>query len=87
MASALSVLVLLKDKDLAKPYIVNGLNKDSIKELKQFAKDKMCPDYNLIEVMACEGGCIGGNESLLPQRDAKKKIKELTDSSKDIKSL
>ena len=79
-----AVVSVLKDKNLAKPYIVNGLNKDSIKDLKQFAKNRECPDCNLIEVMACEGGCIGGNEALLPQREAKKKIKTLLDESEDI---
>lgn len=79
-----AVLSVLKDKDAAKPYIVDGLTKESIKELKKFAKDKKCPDCNLIEVMCCEGGCIGGNAVVNNQKDAKKLIKPLLDSSNDL---
>ncbi|MCM1265530.1 MAG: monomeric [FeFe] hydrogenase [Candidatus Gastranaerophilales bacterium] len=75
---------VLKDKDSVKPYIVDGLTKDSIKELKKFAKDKNCPGCNLIEVMCCEGGCIGGNATVATERDAKKQLKTLLDSSSDL---
>ena len=46
-----------------KPFVINGLDKDSIKKLKEFAKNGVCEnDCNLIEVMCCFGGCVGGNE-------------------------
>jgi iron only hydrogenase large subunit-like protein len=79
-----AVLTALKDKELAKPYVVDGLTKESIKELRKFAKDKSCPDCNLIEVMCCEGGCIGGNAVIATQRDAKKHLKTLLESSEDF---
>ena len=81
---AQAVTTVLKDKTLARPYIINGLNKDSIKELKKFAKEGKCPDCNLIEVMACEGGCIGGNAVIAEQRIAKKQIQKTLDTSIDI---
>lgn len=79
-----AVCSVLKDKESAKPYVIDGLTKDSIKELKKFAKDKNCPDCNLIEVMCCEGGCIGGNAVIKSQRDAKKQLKTLLESSSDL---
>lgn len=79
-----SVVSVLKDKDSAKPYIIDGLNKDTIKELKKYAQDRKCPHGNLIEVMSCEGGCIGGNATIKPQNAAKKSIKSLMDQSDDL---
>lgn len=56
------------------PCVINGLNKQSIRELKNFAKNGKCPNGNLVEVMSCEGGCIGGNSALIAQRKAQKQI-------------
>lgn len=79
-----AVCSVLKNKESAKPYVIDGLTKDSIKELKKFAKDKSCPDCNLIEVMCCEGGCIGGNAVIKSQRDAKKQLKTLLENSSNL---
>ena len=67
------------------PCIINCLNKDTIKQLKKYAKDGNCPDGNLIEVMCCEGGCIGGNATLEQQKTARKSLQILLDKSSDIK--
>lgn len=67
-----------------KPCVINCLNKDTIKQLKKYAKDGCCADGNLIEVMCCEGGCIGGNATLAQQRTAKKSLQSLLDKSNDI---
>lgn len=66
------------------PYIVNGINKESIRELKGFAKKGSCEFGNLIEVMCCEGGCVGGNDCLNTVRTATKSITEFTKDSKPI---
>ena len=56
----------LKDKSILRPTTINGLNKSGINTLKRFGlinagKIPTPPDCpNLIEVMACEGGCIAG---------------------------
>ncbi|MCD7779344.1 MAG: monomeric [FeFe] hydrogenase [Candidatus Gastranaerophilales bacterium] len=68
-----------------KPYIINCLDKDTIKTLKKFAMNKECPEGNLIEVMCCEGGCIGGNAAIEQQKNAKKSLQKLLDNSSDIK--
>ncbi|OEG70189.1 hypothetical protein ATZ36_05770, partial [Candidatus Endomicrobiellum trichonymphae] len=59
-----AVSKVLETKDLAKPYIINGLNKEAIRQLKRIVKDQKCAEGNLIEVMSCEGGCIGGNATV-----------------------
>lgn len=61
-----SVRLRLKDKSILRPAVINGLNKDGMKLLTTYGQINAgkipspadCP--NLIEVMACEGGCIAG---------------------------
>ncbi len=67
-----------------KPCIINCLNKDTIKQLRRYAKDGVCPDGNLIEVMCCEGGCIGGNDVIEQQKIARKALQNLLNKSQDI---
>lgn len=40
------------------PFCINGLSPQGVASLRAFAKGK-CPG-NLVEVMTCEGGCVGG---------------------------
>lgn len=51
-----------------KEEIVNGINKASIRQLKQIAKNKT--DVNFIEVMSCENGCIGGVNTIVKGKQA-----------------
>lgn len=74
----------MKNPEIMKPYIINGLDKDSIRDLKKFAKTSSCPDCNIIEVMACNGGCLGGNANITPEKKAKKSIEILLKESKDL---
>ena len=61
-----AVKIRLKDTSILKPTVINGLNKAGMAKLKTFGmmnsgKIPLKPDTpNLIEVMACEGGCISG---------------------------
>lgn len=85
---AASVKAALKDENLVKPCIINGLNKESIRKLKKFAADGSCEDNcNLVEVMCCEGGCIGGNATINSKQTAKKLIDKLANSSQDIEKI
>ena len=45
--------------------------------LKKYAKTGLCELGNLIEVMCCEGGCLGGNATVNNQKRAKKQIDTL----------
>jgi [FeFe] hydrogenase (group B1/B3) len=80
-----AVAKILEDKEnFVKPYVINGLNKETIKCLKKKARDEKCFEGNLVEVMGCEGGCIGGNATICTSRVVQKAIKTLCDQSKDI---
>src|SRR5574344_1769370 len=73
---AKAVQALLPEDLPAHPVIINGLDKQSIKDLKKYAKTGMCDLGNLIEVMACPGGCLGGNGTVNSYKSA---LKQLTD--------
>lgn len=66
------------------PCVINGLNKQSIRELKGYAKTGQCPNGNLVEIMSCEGGCIGGNSALNAQNKAKKQVSEYADKGNPV---
>ena len=71
--------------DGVKAYCVNGLTKASVTELKVCALKGSCPNGNLIEVMSCVGGCVGGNATLNQTKTAAKIIDGLLKESEDIK--
>lgn len=70
-----------------KPHVVNGLSKESVRNLKKMALEAKCPFGNLVEVMCCEGGCINGNAVARTPRDALKPLKQLLDISKELTEL
>ena len=83
-----SVKASLPDETVIKPCVINGINKESIKQLKKYAISGECEGgCNMIEVMCCEGGCIGGNATINNQRSAKKQIDTLAQNSKDIEKI
>lgn len=64
------------DEDVEiKPILIDGLNKKSIRLLGAYSKGK-CP-ANFIEVMNCEGGCIGGPGNLGSPKPAAKRVEKL----------
>lgn len=67
------------DKE-AKPVIVNGLNHQTLRELKNIAKGNV--DGNLVEVMTCEQGCIGGTHSLCSTKISAKRITDIAKQTK-----
>jgi len=67
-----------------KPVLINGLDKNAICDLKLYAKNGKCDKGNLIEVMACPGGCIAGNACM---RDFKEAFKKVADYGKKAQSL
>ncbi len=80
-----SAVEFLTDKNISvKSCIIDGITKDTIKQLKKYAKENICPDGNLIEVMCCENGCLGGNSTIANQKIAKKFINSLIEISNNI---
>jgi iron only hydrogenase large subunit-like protein len=61
-----SIRVRLHDPSVLKATVIDGLNKAGMKQLVEYGKIRsgelpVTPDTpNLIEVMACQGGCIAG---------------------------
>ena len=83
-----SVRASLKDDSILNPLVINGLNKESIRQLKKCATTGACEGgCNLIEVMCCDGGCIGGNATINNPKTAKKLIDNFTQNSKDISKI
>jgi [FeFe] hydrogenase (group B1/B3) len=61
-----SIRLRLKDPSILKAAVIDGLDKEGIKKLAVYGKIKSgelprtADTPNLIEVMTCQGGCIGG---------------------------
>lgn len=72
------------EPDSIKPVVINGLDKQSIKDLQKYAKCGKCELGNLIEVMCCTGGCIGGNAIINTAKVSHKKITQYANEGKDI---
>lgn len=77
---AQAVESLTKDINI-KSCLINGINKETINQLKKIAKDKSCAEGNLVEVMCCEGGCIKGNATINSPKTAIKILNEFTSKS------
>ena len=84
---AQAVNSLLEDKDKANAYVINGLDKAGIRDLKKFAKNGKCELGNLIEVMACPGGCLGGSNTINAYRQASKQLGSYVEKSPEIKDV
>ncbi len=84
---AAAVNSLLEDDEKAQAYVVDGLNKQSIRDLKKFAKNGQCEFGNLIEVMACTGGCLGGSSTINAYKPALKQLTNYVNESPEIKTV
>jgi iron only hydrogenase large subunit-like protein len=71
-----AIRVRLKDSSAMRPEVINGLSRTGMAELARFGKIQagkipQAPDTpNLVEVMACEGGCIAGPQVICNLRAA-----------------
>ncbi len=81
---AKAVQTVLPEEIPAHPVIIDGLNKQSIRDLKKYAKNGMCELGNLIEVMSCQGGCLGGNATVNAYKPALKQLTNYVNSSDSI---
>lgn len=81
-----SVRIRLKNPEKLKATVINGLNKAGMKQLAQYGKIQSgnapytedCP--NLIEVMACEGGCIAGPSVITNPKVASIQLKKYVEA-------
>lgn len=58
--------------------VFNGVDKAAIRELKRLPKK---PEANFVEVMMCEGGCIGGPNTLSNPRVALRQLQKANDEA------
>lgn len=72
------------DAGMLRPVIIQGLDKQSVRDLKKYAKDGCCPDGNLIEVMSCPGGCISGNAVINSIKTALKKVNDYSGEGPEL---
>ena len=78
---------MLDEGDKATPYVIDGLNKQSIRDLKKFAKNGKCELGNLIEVMACTGGCLGGSSTINAYKPALRQLTNYVKESPEIRDV
>lgn len=69
-------------KKTFKKAAINGLDKKTMALLAAYAKG--AGDFQLLEVMNCKGGCIGGPCTLKPQAQVIKPIKDLVSTSPKV---
>ncbi|MDR1941343.1 MAG: monomeric [FeFe] hydrogenase [Endomicrobium sp.] len=81
VAKAVSFLA----KTQSDPVLINGLNKQTINVLKQALREGKCAQGNIVEVMCCENGCVGGNAVICSAKTAQNALNKLLEKSKDIK--
>ncbi len=84
---AAAVNSLLDEGEKANAYVINGIDKSGIRDLKKFAKNGKCELGNLIEIMACPGGCIGGSSTINSYRQASKQLAAYVEQSPEIKDV
>lgn len=67
-----------------KPHCVDGLNIKTIREMIMWAKKGSCPNGNIVEVMACPGGCVGGAGCLNAKRISAKEVTAYAGKGKEL---
>ena len=69
-----------------RPTCVNGLNPKVVREMMTWAKKGECPQGNIVEVMACEGGCVTGAACLNNKKLAARGVAAYAEKGNDIKT-
>ncbi|MBR2137087.1 MAG: monomeric [Alphaproteobacteria bacterium] len=79
-----AVAHMVGDKAQYKPEAINGLNPEAVKKLKKYATTPPT-EYNMIEVMCCEGGCIAGPGTTCMAKKATVMVENYVKTSEDQK--
>lgn len=82
-----AVNALLEDGEKATPVIIDGLDKAVVRDLKKYGKNGKCDLGNLIEIMACSGGCLGGSSTINAFKPALKQLTNYVKESPEIKDV
>lgn len=65
--------------EAVEPVLIDGLSHKGVAQLKKYSRGK-CPG-NLVEVMACEGGCINGAGVAMNPKKAARSVAKFAESS------
>ena len=68
------------DRFEVRPVAINGLSPQGLKKLQSFVKGG-CPG-NLVEVMTCVGGCVGGAGVVMPAAKGAKAVENFATKGK-----
>ncbi len=82
LSGGVAQAVIAQEKCAVCPIAINGVSKETIAQLKLYAKNKKA-DGNLIEVMVCPVGCIAGPGVSVPTKQSTKDLKVIMDASVD----
>ena len=78
-----AVRIRLKDPSILRETVIDGLDKNGMKRLDGYGKAVAAgkqADANLVEVMACQGGCIAGPSVISNQKIAEMQLKKYAES-------
>lgn len=82
-----AVANLVEGKAEYKPFAINGLTKDAVKNLKRYALKGLDDGANMLEVMCCEGGCIAGPGCISQPKKASVILEKYASEGKNQKEL
>ena len=71
-----SVAQYLQEKEGFSSLVVNGLDKESVKMLKNIAQTGKA-EANMIEVMMCQGGCVNGCSTISDYKAATRRLQKI----------
>lgn len=80
-----AVRLRLSRPERLRPFVINGLDRAGMKQLTAYGKSaaaKTQADANLVEVMACPGGCIAGPSVITNPKIAANQLKKYVESGK-----
>ena len=82
-----AVAHLVNDDNLCRKETIDGLNKEAFRKLKMYAAKNSAGNFNLIEVMCCEGGCVGGPGCMVGAKKSAALVDVYVKQSPDLKDL
>jgi iron only hydrogenase large subunit-like protein len=80
-----AVRIRLAHPEKLRPAVINGLDRAGMRQLAQYGKaaaSKTQADANLVEVMACTGGCIAGPSVITNTKVAAIQLKKYVEAGK-----
>eukprot|EP00771_Trimastix_marina_P000325 gnl/Trimastix_PCT/1345.p1 GENE.gnl/Trimastix_PCT/1345~~gnl/Trimastix_PCT/1345.p1 ORF type:complete len:538 (+),score=131.57 gnl/Trimastix_PCT/1345:67-1680(+) len=66
-----------QEPPLVRPHLIQPLDKAGFKGLLQIGRNPAKSPGNLIECMACPGGCVGGPATLIPSTMASSRVRKM----------